>query len=96
MNKIEFIKQLSDKLETTEKEGKKIINAVIDVIRINLLQNEKILITGFGTFCVKTRSEREGKHPKTREIIKIPAKKIPSFKMSKRFKDVFIQIKKKL
>ncbi|MFP7699615.1 MAG: HU family DNA-binding protein [Candidatus Phytoplasma pyri] len=95
MNKIELIKQLSNKLETTEKEGKKIINAFINVIETNLLKGEKILITGFGTFQVKTSSERESKHPKTRVPITIPSKKIPCFKMSKKFKYIFNQIKKK-
>ncbi|WP_334330881.1 HU family DNA-binding protein [Candidatus Phytoplasma prunorum] len=94
MNKTELIKQLSKKLETTEKEGKKIINTFIDVVRTTLLQDEKILITGFGTFEAKISKERESKHPRTGMPITISSKKNPCFKMSKKFKYLFNQVKK--
>ena len=44
---------------------------------------------GFGTFEVKERAARTGRKPATGEIIEIPAKKIPTFKAGKGFKDEF-------
>ena len=44
-------------------------------------------LVGFGSFEVKSRAERIGRNPKTKEEIKIPASKIPTFKAGKALKD---------
>ena len=38
---------------------------------------------GFGTFSVVTRSQREGRNPRTGSKIKIPASKVVKFKVGK-------------
>ena len=52
-----------------------------------LKDGNKVDITGFGKFEVKTRAAREGINPQTKEKIEIPASKIPGFKASKSLKD---------
>ena len=42
---------------------------------------------GFGSFEVKTRAERMGRNPQTKEPIPIPASKAPVFKAGKALKD---------
>jgi DNA-binding protein HU-beta len=44
---------------------------------------DKITLAGFGTFSVGTRSQREGRNPRTGEKIKIPASKVVKFKAGK-------------
>ena len=44
---------------------------------------------GFGVFEVKERAARVGRKPSTGEAIEIPAKKSPTFKPGKGFKDEF-------
>ena len=48
---------------------------------------DKIQLVGFGAFEVKSRAERIGRNPKTKESIKIPASKVPVFKPGKALKD---------
>ncbi|HIJ69603.1 MAG TPA: DNA-binding protein, partial [Deltaproteobacteria bacterium] len=43
----------------------------------------KITLVGFGTFSVGSRSQREGRNPRTGEKIKIPASKVVKFKAGK-------------
>ena len=54
---------------------------------LKLKKGDKVVLTGFGTFEVKTRAARIGKHPKTGEDIKIHASKSVHFKEGKALKD---------
>ena len=48
---------------------------------------DKVQLVGFGSFEVKSRAERTGRNPKTKEAIVIPASKAPAFKPGKALKD---------
>ncbi len=48
-----------------------------------LAGGDKITLVGFGTFSVGSRSQREGRNPRTGEKIKIPASKVVKFKAGK-------------
>ena len=48
---------------------------------------EKITISGFGTFEIRERAERQGINPRTREPITIAASKSIVFKPGKALKD---------
>ena len=66
-------------------------NIAINAITAALSQQEKVQLVGFGSFEVKTRAERVGRNPKTKETIKIPASKTPVFKAGKALKDAVAQ-----
>ena len=53
-----------------------------------LVKGEKVQMVGFGTFEVAERAEREGRNPKTKEPMTIPASKSPKFKAGKALKDL--------
>lgn len=59
------------------------VNAVFSEIAAALLNNNKILIPGFGTFLVKTRNARQGTNPRTGETIDLPESKRVFFSQSK-------------
>ena len=40
----------------------------------------KLALVGFGSFTVKERAARDGRNPQTGETIKIPARRVVSFK----------------
>ncbi|MBS2993759.1 HU family DNA-binding protein ['Santalum album' aster yellows phytoplasma] len=93
MNKLEFLRKLAEKNGVSQKEADKFLNNFIEVISQSLQEfkeDEKVTLTGFGTFEVKNRSARKGKNPRTGKTINIPAKKVPTFKFSKSFKDLFV------
>jgi DNA-binding protein HU-beta len=46
-----------------------------------------VTIAGFGSFKVSKRKARNGRNPKTGEVIKIKASKAPKFVASKTLKD---------
>ncbi len=88
MNKTEFIAAVADKAGFTRKQADQAVDAVLEVIKGVMENDDKLQIPGFGTFYVATRAARDGRNPRTGETIKIPASKVPSFKASKVLKNV--------
>ena len=73
MNKTELIAEVAEKAELSKKDAEAAVSAVIDVITEALRRGEKVQLVGFGSFEVKTRAERMGRNPQTKEEIPIPA-----------------------
>ncbi len=87
MTKPELIAQVAAAAETTKAEAERIINASLDTIQNTLAKGESIQFIGFGNFEVKERAARTGINPRTKETIKIAAKKAVTFKPGKKLKD---------
>jgi len=87
MNKTELIAAVAEKSGLSKKDADKAVNAMLDTIVEILTRDEKVQIVGFGTFEVRSRSERQGRDPRTNNPITIPASKSPAFKAGKAFKD---------
>jgi len=51
-----------------------------------LCNGDRIEIRGFGSFVVRHRDAREGRNPKTGDIVAVSAKKVPFFKVGKELK----------
>ena len=64
-------------------EAAKAIDTIFTAIADKLAAGENVTVSGFGTFSVKNRAEREGRNPATGEIISIPSKKTVSFRAGK-------------
>ena len=86
MNKAELINAVAEKAGLSKKDTETVVNATIDVIAGTLADGDKVQLVGFGAFEVKSRAERTGRNPKTKEEIKIPASKVPVFKPGKALK----------
>ena len=87
MNKAELIAAAAEKAGLSKKDTEAAVNAVVDVIAAALAEGDKVQLVGFGAFEVKTRAERIGRNPKTKEEIEIPASRVPTFKAGKALKD---------
>lgn len=86
MTKNQLIEKVAKKSSLTKRASADAVNAVFDTIRDNLMRGEKTIITGFGTFLVRTRAPRRGRNPQTGDTIHIPGKKLPSFAAGKTIK----------
>ncbi|MBR5345653.1 MAG: HU family DNA-binding protein [Clostridia bacterium] len=86
MNKVELVEKVASKAEITKVEASKVVNAALESITEGLAADGKVVLIGFGTFEVRTRSAREGRNPRTGEKIKIAATKVPAFKPGKDMK----------
>ena len=91
MNKSELVASVAEVAELTKKDAEKAVNAVFASVQKALVEDDKVQIIGFGTFEVRTRAARKGRHPKTGESIEIPASKNPVFKAGKALKEAVNQ-----
>ncbi|MCI6068214.1 MAG: HU family DNA-binding protein [Galactobacillus timonensis] len=87
VNKKSISEKIAEDHNLTKKEAGDIVSEVFELMTAALKDGNKVDITGFGKFEVKTRAAREGINPQTKEKIEIPASKIPGFKASKSLKD---------
>ena len=87
MNKAELIAAVAEKSGISKKDAEKAVTATFDALTEELVAGGKVALVGFGSFDVKTRAERVGRNPRTREEITIPASRTPQFKAGKALKD---------
>lgn len=86
-SKTELIDLVAAKTGQAKSETAKTVNALLDVIKDQLAQGEKVALVGFGTFEVRDRAARKGRNPQTGAEIEIAAAKAPAFKAGKDFKE---------
>jgi integration host factor subunit beta len=53
-----------------------------------LKRNERIEIRGFGNITVRSRGPVLGRNPKTSDIVHVPGRKLPFFKVGRELKDM--------
>ena len=87
MNKAELIEAVAAKSALSKKDAEAAVNATVEAIKEALKAGDKVQLVGFGAFEVKTRAARQGRNPRTKETITIPASKSPVFKAGKALKD---------
>lgn len=87
MNKADLINEVA-KVVGTKKEAQAAVNCVFDSIPKAMKKGSPVTIAGFGSFKVSKRKARNGRNPKTGEVIKIKASKAPRFVASKTLKDI--------
>lgn len=88
MNKMELVEALASKAGVSKSEAEKVLNSMVDVVTEKLKVDEDVTITGFGTFSVSHRKERQGVNPQNpSQKITIPAMDVPKFSAGKTLKD---------
>jgi len=87
MQKTDFVRMVAERAGVSQQQTKQIVDAALEAIAEALQRGEKVTLTGFGTFEVRQRQEREGVNPQTRAKIKIAATKTPGFSASSTLKE---------
>jgi len=87
MNKGEFVEALSEKTGFTKKDSREALDSTIEIISEALMDNEEVLLTGFGKFETRPRKATERINPQTGEKIEVPSKVVPAFKAGKNLKE---------
>jgi DNA-binding protein HU-beta len=87
MSKAEVVKKISEQAQLSKVDAERALNAVLNVVTESLTNGEDVALAGFGTFTVGDRAERQGRNPKSGEVITISAKKVVKFKPGKALKE---------
>ena len=97
MTKTDLIAQVAANTEMSKKSAEMAVNAAFEALGKAMGkgktlwtkngEGDKVQVSGFGTFEVRERAERQGINPRTREAITIAASKSIVFKPGKALKD---------
>jgi nucleoid DNA-binding protein len=87
VNREMLVHAIVDKTDLSKKDIEATLECMLDVITGELQKGNKVTLTGFGTFKVSERAQREGINPQTKAKITIPAMTVPKFTAGKTLKE---------
>jgi len=93
--KPEILSAVAEKAGVTKAQADKVIDALLDIAFAATKKEGEFTIPGLGKLAVVDKKARTGLNPKTKEKIKIPAKKVVKMKLAKGAKDAIVPPKKK-
>ncbi|WP_185872825.1 HU family DNA-binding protein [Blattabacterium cuenoti] len=85
MTKADIITEIISETGSERIDTKNIIEIFMKKIKQSLTSGENVYLRGFGSFIIKYRAKKLGRHISKDESIVIPAHNIPAFKPSKSF-----------
>ncbi len=88
MNKSELVVQMARRSGLPTASARRALEAMLESIGEALADGDRVQLVGFGSFKVTERNSREGRNPKTGEVIQIPASRTPSFSAGAELKKV--------
>lgn len=86
MTKAEIIRLLMERSGLPRREAAQCVQVFLDSVKTGLHQEGKVSLVGFGTFLVKAKNSRNGRNPRTGEVIRIPPKNVAVFRPGKSFR----------
>lgn len=91
MRKADLVNAISEKTGVAKVDVLVSLEALFKEIKTTLQNGENVYVRGFGSFIIKKRAKKIGRHIKKGKAIEIPEHYIPSFKPAKVFVE---QVKK--
>jgi DNA-binding protein HU-beta len=88
LNRNELVASIAKNAKLSKKQAGAALEATLGTIGDAMKRGQKVALVGFGTFGTALRKARKGINPKTKQVIKIAAKRIPKFKAGKGLKDL--------
>lgn len=87
MRKAEVVSSIAEKTGVPKVDVIVTLETFFDVVKETLTSGENVYIRGFGSFVVKKRAKKIGRHIKKNKAIEIPAHYIPAFRPAQKFVD---------
>ncbi len=87
MRKADLVTKISEKTGIPKVDVLVTLEALFKEVKESLSSGENVYVRGFGSFIVKKRAKKIGRHIKKNESIEIPEHYIPAFKPAKIFVD---------
>ncbi len=93
MNRTQLVDAIAKQTKLSKKQANSALQATLDSISDAMKKGQRVALIGFGTFGAVMRKARKGINPKTRQVIKIAAKRVPKFKAGKQLSKMVQKMK---
>ena len=88
MTKSELIERFAKRYpHLVAKDAEVIVQTILDAMCNSLKVGNRVEVRGFGVFHLRYRLPRDGRNPKSGEVVKVPAKYVPHFKAGKELRE---------
>ena len=91
MTKADIVNEISKSTGIDKASVLETVERFMDIVKDSLANDENVSLRGFGSFIIKTRSQKTARNISQNRTIGIPEHKIPAFKPAKVFME---QVKK--
>ncbi|MGM9824777.1 MAG: HU family DNA-binding protein [Muribaculaceae bacterium] len=91
MTKADIVNEISKSTGIDKASVLETVERFMDIVKDSLANDENVYLRGFGSFIIKTRSQKTARNISQNTTIIIPEHKIPAFKPAKVFME---QVKK--
>jgi integration host factor subunit beta len=88
MTKADLINVIAEKAHLQHKQAEIVVNMVFDMMSDALKRDDRIEIRGFGSFVNRSYGSYQGRNPKTGQVVQVPPKRVPFFKVGKELKEM--------
>ena len=76
-----------DNPELRAEEVEQLVDIFFEESSERLSEGGRVELRGFGAFSVRDRQARQGRNPRTGELVDVPAKRVPYFKPGKEIRE---------
>lgn len=83
VTKSELIEMVAQRTGMTKGRAEMVVSTIFDSMTEALARGDGIEIRGFGSFTVRQYKAYEGRNPRTGDVVHVPPKKLPFFKVGK-------------
>jgi integration host factor subunit alpha len=82
LTKDQLINSIGNRLGVSKPESSRILESVLETVKISLSNGEDVLISGFGKFSIRKKEARRGRNPATGEDLTLYARRVITFRCS--------------
>lgn len=86
MTKAQMADRLFEDLGFNKREAKELVESFFEEIASALECNEPVKLSGFGNFDLRDKHERPGRNPRTGEEIPVSARRVATFRPSRKLR----------
>jgi integration host factor subunit alpha len=87
LTKAHLVEIIRNELGFPKHQSSDLVEQVLEIIKRTLAKGDDVLVSGFGKFCVQDKNARRGRNPATGEDKIISARRIVSFKCSRKLRE---------
>lgn len=80
--KAQIVQAISQDLNLPSKKSTQVVETLLEILKRTLQSGDDVLISGFGKFSVRHKSERKGRNPATGSDLMLRPRKVVTFKCS--------------
>jgi integration host factor subunit alpha len=77
-----IINSIYNEVGLSKSQSRVVVESLLEIMKQALENGEDVLVSGFGKFVVKDKSERRGRNPQTTEDLQLRARRVVVFKTS--------------